>query len=88
MSQVCIEGNARFIRVVLLLRNDILSVVRIFDRILKWVLLSTLDHYIGLRRWVLRAYAFLLSLDTASHRSSIRLQTIMKGVEIEMNRAK
>jgi hypothetical protein len=71
-----------------LLRNDILRVVRIFDRILERVLLSTQDHNIGLRWWVLRAYAFLLSLETASHRGSICLQTIMRRVEIEMNRAK
>ena len=71
-----------------MLRNDILRVVRIFYRILKWVLLSTLDHDVGLRRWVLRADAFLLSLDTASHGSPIGLKTIMRGVEIEMNRAK
>ena len=71
-----------------MLGNDILRVVRIFDRILERVLLSTQNHNIGLRRWVMRAYAFLLSLNPASHRSSIRLQTIMRGVEIEMNRAK
>ena len=71
-----------------MLRNEILRVVRIFDRIFERVFLSTLDHYISLRRWVLRADAFLLSLYPASHGSPIRLQTIMRGVEIEVNRAK
>ena len=62
--------------------------MRIFNRVLERVLLGILDHDIGLRRWVLRVDAFLLSLEAASHRSHIGLQTVMRRVEIELNRAK
>ena len=70
-----------------MLRNEFLRVVRIFNRVLERVLLSTLDHDIGLRRWILLADAFLLSLEPASHRNSIGLQTVKRRVEIELYRA-